>query len=82
MDPAFGINWHEAITHCRWLSTQAGTEESGQCYEDPNDLNRDDEGNPKYEKLNLDGRGLRLLTEAEWEVACRGGNRDRIFVWR
>ncbi len=72
-DPAFGVNWYEAIAYCGWLSAQSGIEEFDQCYEDPTNLPRDEAGYPKYEQLKLDGKGFRLLTEAEWEVVCRAG---------
>ena len=72
-DPVFGVNWYESITYSRWLSAQAGIDESDQCYDPPENLPVDGYGNPEYKNLDLTGRGFRLLTDAEWEVVCRGG---------
>ena len=73
--PAFGINWFEAVTYCRWLTTQTGQAETGQCYDDPQSLPKDAEGNPQHWPVHLERPGFRLPTEAEREYVCRSGIR-------
>ncbi|MFO7903245.1 MAG: formylglycine-generating enzyme family protein, partial [Pirellulaceae bacterium] len=72
-DPAFGVNWFEAVEYCRWLTEQAGMGESDQCYADRETLPRDAEGNPENWPVNLERHGYRLPTESEWEYVCRSG---------
>lgn len=74
-DPVFGVDWFDSVKYCRWLSTQLGMAEPNQCYADPATLPKDSDGNPRNWPLNLDRPGVRLLTEAEWEYACRSGMR-------
>ena len=71
--PAFGINWFEAVTYCRVISTRLGISESDQCYPDPEPLPKREDGYPAQWPVKLVAKGLRLPTLAEWEYVCRSG---------
>ena len=76
-DVVFVEDWYGWMRFCRWLTSEyRGDDESWQCYRDPGELEKDDNGDPRVvDRLLVERGGFRMPTEAEWEVGGRAGQR-------
>jgi formylglycine-generating enzyme required for sulfatase activity/tRNA A-37 threonylcarbamoyl transferase component Bud32 len=77
--PMVAMTWFEAVLYCRWLTLEAGMNDSDQCYPDPDspDIEKAtlEDGTifPKNWTVDIKRFGFRLPLEIEWEIACRAG---------
>lgn len=74
--PACAVDWYEWMRFCRWLTSQYhGNDENWQCYRDPEQLEKDANGDPRVGRLLVERPGFRMPTESEWEVGAHAGQR-------
>ena len=66
--PMIKVSWYGAAAYCNWFSVEEALE---QCYD------------PYSWTCDFSKNGYRLATEAEWELAARGGDHDpyTMYPW-
>ena len=77
--PAIGMSWYDAVKWCNARSQLAGLTPA--YYIDENLTEVYDSGEVDSVYVDWAARGYRLHTEAEWEMAARGGLSGYRFPW-
>jgi hypothetical protein len=72
--PQISIRWYDAARYCQWLSEKEGLPKSEWCF--PGIWDLEDGATLQLPPNIATRRGYRMPTEAEMELACRGGSND------
>jgi formylglycine-generating enzyme required for sulfatase activity len=72
--PQISVRWYDAARYCQWLSEKEGLPKSEWCF--PGIWELEDGATLQLPPDIAKRRGYRMPTEAEMELACRGGCND------